>query len=311
MPAPFLRILVTHASKVHVNDGFAMTRAAAGAGPVVRKAGAMVAVVERIPELRERIADWRRSGARVALVPTMGALHAGHRALVRLAREAAERVVVSIFVNPRQFGPNEDYARYPRTLEADLEALREEGADAAFVPAVAEMYAPGFATEVDRAGARARSSRGRTGRGISTGVATVVTKLLIQSLPDAAVFGEKDWQQLVLVRRLVADLDLPVQHPARVPIVREPDGLALSSRNLYLSPAARRIAPRLYETLRHLKAAAEAGEAPLRALEDEGRRRLLAGRLRGRGLSDLPRCRHPRTRRRSRAAGAPACDRAA
>ncbi len=250
-----------------------MTRAAEGAGPVARKAGAMVAVVERIPELRERIADWRRSGARVALVPTMGALHAGHRALVRLAREAAERVVVSIFVNPRQFGPNEDYARYPRTLEADLEALREEGADAAFVPAVEEMYAPGFATEVTVRGL-SEELEGAHRPGHFTGVATVVTKLLIQSLPDAAVFGEKDWQQLVIVRRLVADLDLPVSI-LPCPIVREPDGLALSSRNLYLSPAARRIAPRLYETLLHLKAAAEAGEAPLRALEDEGRRRLL------------------------------------
>ena len=233
----------------------------------------MVEQVETVTALREMVGRWRKAGERIALVPTMGALHAGHRALVRLGREAAGRVIVSIFVNPKQFGPNEDFSRYPRTLEADLAALAEEGADAAFLPSVAEMYGEGFATEVVVRGL-SEPLEGAHRPGHFTGVATVVTKLLIQSLPDVAVFGEKDYQQLVIVRRLVADLDLPVT-VLPCPIVREADGLALSSRNVYLSPAARRIAPRLYATLCRLKAAAEAGAAPLARLEADGRQALL------------------------------------
>ncbi|RMF72477.1 MAG: pantoate--beta-alanine ligase [Alphaproteobacteria bacterium] len=233
----------------------------------------MVMQIGTVAALRKVVGQWRKAGERIALVPTMGALHAGHRALVRLGRQRADRVIVSIFVNPMQFGPDEDFSRYPRTLQSDLDALNEEEADAAFLPAVSEMYGEGFATEVMVRGL-SESLEGEHRPGHFTGVATVVTKLLIQSLPDFAVFGEKDYQQLVIVRRLVADLDLPVRI-LPCPIVREEDGLALSSRNVYLSPAARRIAPRLHATLRRLKEAAEAGTAPLHRLEEEGRRSLL------------------------------------
>ncbi len=282
-PVPFLhmahdqRNLLAFFCEVHVNDGFpcSWTRPGLRAGMDVTAGGGlpMVRRIETVKALRKMVACWRKAGERIALVPTMGALHAGHRALVRLGREAADRVIVSIFVNPRQFGPNEDFSRYPRTLESDLAALDEEGADVAFLPAVAEMYGAGFATEVVVRGL-SEPLEGAHRPGHFTGVATVVTKLLIQSLPDVAVFGEKDYQQLVIVRRLVADLDLPVT-VLPCPIVREADGLALSSRNVYLSPAARRIAPQLYATLCRLKKAAETGAAPLARLEADGRRALL------------------------------------
>jgi pantoate--beta-alanine ligase len=206
-----------------------------------------------IAELRSHTAIWRKTGGPIGLVPTMGALHAGHLALVAAARQRCAHVVVSIFVNPKQFGPREDFAAYPRDEAADLDLLRAAGVDVAFLPAVAEMYPPGFATTVSVGG----PSEGLCGAhrpGHFDGVATVMTKLLLQSLPDIAYFGEKDYQQLLVVRRLVRDLDLPVEIAA-VPTVRDADGLALSSRNAYLSPQERQVAPTLARVLHEIAAA--------------------------------------------------------
>jgi len=186
----------------------------------------------------------------------MGALHDGHLALVRAAQAECDRVVASIFVNPKQFAPNEDLAAYPRREAADLAMLRAAGVALVFMPAVAEIYPPGFATTVRVAGLT-DCLCGAHRAGHFDGVATVVTKLLLQSLPDAAYFGEKDYQQLLVVRRLVRDLDIPVQI-AGVPTVREADGLALSSRNAYLTPKERRIAPGLARALRRIVAALSA-----------------------------------------------------
>jgi len=203
-------------------------------------------IVTSIEELRVRVANWRGAGARVGLVPTMGALHAGHLALVGASQSRCERTVVSIFVNPTQFAPHEDFDRYPRDLEADAAKLAD--ADLIFAPSAAEMYPDGFATRIEVDGPSA---------GLETdfrphffpGVATVVAKLLIAALPDIAVFGEKDYQQLLVIRRLVADLALPVEIVG-APVVREADGLALSSRNAYLSAEERAVAGRLNVILR-------------------------------------------------------------
>ncbi len=210
-------------------------------------AESQVAVAGTVAELRRHCAGWRGEGQRIGLVPTMGALHAGHRALIRRARAECGRVAVSIFVNPKQFGPREDFAAYPRPLADDLKALGEEGADLAYVPAVDEIYPAGFSTTVSVAGL-SDGLCGAARPGHFDGVATVVAKLLIQALPDAAYFGEKDYQQLMIVKRLTRDLDIPVEIVG-VPTVREADGLALSSRNVYLSAAERRIAPLLHRTL--------------------------------------------------------------
>jgi pantoate--beta-alanine ligase len=177
----------------------------------------------------------------------MGALHDGHLALVQAARAECDRVVASIFVNPKQFAPSEDLASYPRRETADLDVLRAAGVDLVFAPATAEIYPTDFSTVVQVSGLTTGLC-GAHRAGHFDGVATVVTKLLIQSLPDAAYFGEKDYQQLMVVRRLARDLDIPVR-VVGVPTVREPDGLALSSRNVYLSPEERRVAPRLYRVL--------------------------------------------------------------
>jgi pantoate--beta-alanine ligase len=183
----------------------------------------------------------------VVLVPTMGALHAGHLSLIGIAKSHGDRVVASIFVNPAQFGPREDFKRYPRDEAGDVEKLAQAGVDLVFIPDTNEMYPPGFATKVslpslteDLCGA-ARPNH-------FEGVATVVTKLLLQCGPDGAVFGEKDYQQLLVIKRLVRDLNIPVEITA-APIVREEDGLALSSRNFYLSPDERKTAPILHQVL--------------------------------------------------------------
>jgi pantoate--beta-alanine ligase len=212
-----------------------------------------VDLVRTIADLRSCIARWRKSGARVGLVPTMGALHAGHMALVRAARDECDRVVATIFVNPKQFAANEDLGSYPRREAADLDMLRRAPVDVAFVPTADEIYPPGFATLVQVSGLT-EGLCGAHRAGHFDGVATVVTKLLLQSLPDIAYFGEKDYQQLMVVRRLARDLDIPVRIEG-VATWREPDGLALSSRNVYLSPEERRIAPALARVLRRIAVA--------------------------------------------------------
>jgi pantoate--beta-alanine ligase len=206
-----------------------------------------IAVARSVAGLRQAVGGWRAKGERVGLVPTMGALHRGHLALVEAARGQCERVVASLFVNPKQFGPREDFAAYPRDEAADLAKFREAGVDLVFAPSVEEMYPPGFASNIRIAGV-SEALEGAHRPGHFDGVATVVAKLLLQCLPDAAFFGEKDYQQLMVVRRLMRDLDIPVRIEG-VATVREPDGLALSSRNVYLSPEERRVAPRLYRVL--------------------------------------------------------------
>ena len=200
-----------------------------------------------IKSLRDTVRAWRAGGETIALVPTMGALHVGHLALVAAAKVEAKRVVVSIFVNPTQFGPNEDFSRYPRQLEQDLALLREAGADAAWLPTVEEMYPQGFGTVVHVEGPSAGLD-GDFRPGHFDGVATVVSKLLLQVAPDVALFGQKDYQQLAVITRMAADLDMDTRILG-VPTVREEDGLALSSRNAYLTEEERAIAPQLHVVL--------------------------------------------------------------
>ncbi len=204
--------------------------------------------VRRVVELRAAIAGWRRAGDSIGLVPTMGALHAGHLALLRQARRDCRRLVATIFVNPIQFNNPDDLRAYPRDEAADAGQMAAEGVDLLFVPAAAEIYPPGFATRVSVAplsGCLCGAAR----PGHMEGVATVVAKLLNQALPDVAYFGEKDYQQFRIIGRMAADLDVPVRIAA-VATVREADGLALSSRNQLLSPEPRRAAPAMYRALR-------------------------------------------------------------
>jgi pantoate--beta-alanine ligase len=210
-----------------------------------------------VAAIRRRVGAWRQAGDRIALVPTMGALHGGHLALVRAAKAEGDRAVVSIFLNPTQFGPSEDLATYPRTWEADLAALSRLGVDAVFAPNVTEMYPDGFATAVTVAGPGLALETDFRPQFL-TGVTTVVSKLLIACMPDVAIFGEKDYQQLLVIRRMVADLGLPITIVGH-PTVREADGLALSSRNIYLSPDERRVAPALHRALTDAAAAIRAG----------------------------------------------------
>lgn len=204
--------------------------------------------VRTVKDLRAHLAKWRQAGETVALVPTMGALHEGHLSLVALAESKADRVVASIFVNPIQFGPREDFKTYPRDEAGDLAKLGKAGADLVYAPGMAEMYPAGFSTHV-RVGDLTEDLCGSARPNHFEGVATVVAKLLLQCAPDLAVFGEKDYQQLLVIKRLVRDLDIPVEIVGG-PIVREGDGLALSSRNAYLSPAEQAVAPLLHQTLR-------------------------------------------------------------
>lgn len=224
--------------------------------------------VRTVSSLRDTVRAWRARNESVALVPTMGALHEGHLTLVRTAGAEADRTCVTLFVNPTQFGPDEDFDSYPRDPERDAEKLSDAGADLLFMPEVDEMYAEGHATRV-RVDGLGDVLEGAFRPGFFEGVATVVTKLLLQSLPDVALFGEKDYQQLLVIRRLTRDLDIPVRIGA-VPIVREPDGLALSSRNAYLTPEERRVAPRLHATLRSVADAVRRGADPA-AEETRGR----------------------------------------
>jgi len=230
-----------------------------------------LAVARTVAALRERVCAFRERGETVGLVPTMGALHAGHLALVEAARRSCDRVVATLFVNPKQFDRADDLAHYPRDEGRDLELLAEAGADALFAPSGAEMYPGGFATTVSVAGVT-ETLEGAHRPGHFDGVTTVVTKLLLQSLPDRAFFGEKDYQQLVTIRHLVRDLCIPVAIEG-VPIVREADGLALSSRNQRLTREQRGVAPELARVLGDSAGRLAAGGAAETVLAD-GRQKL-------------------------------------
>ena len=232
------------------------------------------ALVRAKAEIARLVCGWRARGLGVGLVPTMGALHAGHATLVRRAARECDRVVVSIFVNPLQFGPREDYARYPRALPSDLALAAAAGASAVYAASARDMYPKGFRTRVEVEGL-SELYCGRDRPGHFRGVATVVLKLFNQVRPDRAYFGEKDFQQVAILERMASDLDVPVKI-VRVPIVRADDGLALSSRNAYLSPKQRAAAPALRAALEAGAAAARSpGAGPAAALTAV--RRALAG----------------------------------
>jgi pantoate--beta-alanine ligase len=237
-------------------------------------------IVHAIAELRARVAAWKRAGERVAFVPTMGNLHRGHIRLVERARELAPRTVASIFVNPTQFGPGEDFAAYPRTLAEDSRQLEAAGLDLLFAPGVAEVYPRPLermtqVTVPELPAVLCGASRPTH----FLGVTTVVSKLFNMAQPDVAVFGEKDWQQLVIIRRMATDLDLPVEIVG-LPTVREPDGLALSSRNGYLSAEERAVAPALHATLRATAERLRAGGRDYAALEAAAKGELAAAGFR-------------------------------
>ncbi|MGF1445707.1 MAG: pantoate--beta-alanine ligase [Pikeienuella sp.] len=216
--------------------------------------------VRRVADLRAWVAGWRQAGARIALVPTMGALHQGHLSLVTAASARADRVVASIFVNPTQFGAGEDFTAYPRDESRDAAMLAQAGCALLFAPGVDEMYPAGFGTEV-RVRGLTEVLCGAARPGHFDGVAQIVTKLLNQARADLAVFGEKDWQQLAVIRRLALDLDLGTEILG-VPTLRDPDGLALSSRNRYLTATERSAAPTLYRAIAQAAEAIAAGAAP-------------------------------------------------
>ncbi len=206
-----------------------------------------IEIVRTVADLRQRLMAWRQDGLTVGLVPTMGALHDGHFSLVEQAVQSNDRTITSLFVNPKQFGSTEDLDVYPRDEATDVAALAARGVDLLFAPNVEEMYPDSAVTAITVPGI-GDVLEGAFRPGFFTGVATVVAKLLIQSLPDRAYFGEKDYQQLCVIKRLTKDLDLPIDI-AGCPIVREPDGLALSSRNAYLNAGERQAAPALHQTL--------------------------------------------------------------
>ncbi len=234
----------------------------------------------RIAELREQVMEWRLARQSIAFVPTMGNLHFGHASLIGAAHLHGRRVVASIFVNPLQFGPSEDYTAYPRTPEDDAALLSGHGVDALFAPTVEEMYPAGNSVETvidvpELTGILCGAFR----PGHFQGVATVVVKLLCLVQPDVAIFGEKDYQQLTIIRRVVEDLNVPVKIvPA--PTVRAEDGLALSSRNRYLTPEERATAPKLYRALDRARRRIESGDTDLAAIEAEGMQALAAAGIR-------------------------------
>jgi len=222
--------------------------------------------VRTVSELRQVIGEWRRAGLSVGLVPTMGALHEGHFSLVDRSVMENDRTCVSLFVNPKQFSPTEDFDLYPRDEAADAQALQGRGVNVLFAPAVEEMYPADAATSVSVPGL-GDVLEGKFRDGFFTGVATVVSKLLIQSMADRAYFGDKDYQQLRVIRRLTADLNIPVQIIG-CPIIREEDGLALSSRNAYLTTEERAIAPALHAVLLKMVSAIQSGADSASAVRD-------------------------------------------
>lgn len=235
--------------------------------------------IERVAALREQVRQWRAAGDRIGFVPTMGSLHAGHMSLLSAARFRADRVIASVFVNPLQFGPGEDFERYPRAPEDDSRLLADAGCDLLFLPGVDEIY-PDGRDSVTRVTVKALSETlcGLHRPGHFDGVATVVAKLFGIVQPDFAVFGEKDYQQLAIIRRMTRDLEIPVEIVG-APTVRSPDGLAMSSRNRYLSAAERAAAPRIHATLRAAALRIDAGERDFAAVEAWGADQLRAAQM--------------------------------
>jgi pantoate--beta-alanine ligase len=223
--------------------------------------------VTTVAAVREQVRRWRSEGRRVAFVPTMGNLHAGHLSLIEAARRHGERFIASIFVNPMQFGPNEDYAQYPRTPTKDADMLTAAGCNLMFMPDVAEIYPNGSerATRVD-VPSLSRVLDGEIRPGHFEGVSTIVATLFHIVEPDVAIFGEKDFQQLTIIRRMVADLCMAVEIVG-APTVRDSDGLAMSSRNQYLTPAEREVAPRIYQALQAAANRLQAGDTELSSIE--------------------------------------------
>lgn len=233
-------------------------------------------IFEQASALKAQIRQWKSEGLCIGFVPTMGNLHAGHLSLVELAKQQADRVVVSIFVNPLQFGPDEDFERYPRTFEADCEKLQTHSVDALFFPQVEEMYPVGpTQTLVSAPAVLTGLLEGKSRPGHFDGVTTVVAKLFNLVQPDVAIFGQKDFQQYAVIERMVADLAMPLEL-VRAPIAREEDGLALSSRNQYLSETQRQIAPKLYTVLCDVATALESGNRNFSDLETAATQSLLA-----------------------------------
>ena len=232
-------------------------------------------VVRTIAELRQHTSRWRIGGQTIGLVPTMGALHNGHLSLIKLAQGKCDRVITTIFVNPRQFLPNEDFDEYPRNEESDIQKLIEMGVDLLFAPKAPEMYQPDASTTVVIS--KLTDCLCATSRpGFFDGVGTVVTKLLIQALPDLAIFGEKDYQQLLVIKRLTRDLDIPVEIIG-APTIREADGLAVSSRNVFLSKTNREIASNIFKILKKTATTiAQGNDVPV-ACEEARSELILAG----------------------------------
>ncbi len=232
-------------------------------------------VVRTIAELRQHTSLWRIAGQTIGLIPTMGALHNGHLSLIKLAQRKCDRVIATIFVNPRQFLPNEDFDEYPRNEESDIQKLIEMGVDLLFAPKAPEMYQPDASTTVVIS--KLTDCLCATSRpGFFDGVGTVVTKLLIQALPDLAIFGEKDYQQLLVIKRLTRDLDIPAEIIG-APTIREADGLAVSSRNVFLSKPNRETASKIFEILKKTATAIALGNDVLVACEEARSELMLAG----------------------------------
>ena len=232
-------------------------------------------VVRTIAELRQHTSRWRIAGQTIGLIPTMGALHNGHLSLIKLAQGKCDRVIATIFVNPRQFLPNEDFDEYPRNEESDIQKLIKMGVDLLFAPKAPEMYQPDASTTVVIS--KLTDCLCATSRpGFFDGVGTVVTKLLIQALPDLAIFGEKDYQQLLVIKRLTRDLDIPVEIIG-APTIREADGLAVSSRNVFISKANRETASKVFEILKKTATAIAQGNDVLVACEEARSELILAG----------------------------------
>ena len=232
-------------------------------------------VLRTIAELRQHTSRWRIAGQTIGLIPTMGALHNGHLSLIKLAQGKCDRVIATIFVNPRQFLPNEDFDEYPRNEESDIQKLIGMGVDLLFAPKAPEMYQPDASTTVVIS--KLTDCLCATSRpGFFDGVGTVVTKLLIQALPDLAIFGEKDYQQLLVIKRLTRDLDIPVEIIG-APTIREADGLAVSSRNVFLSQTNRETASKVFEILKKTATAIALGNDVLVACEEARSELMLAG----------------------------------